>query len=78
MQAKDLPRPLKKYADVISEVSDERSVGDGYWVYLIDGWRDDEGETHCIHEDNPTECAKKMPYIIKCTVPGCCDPQTLE
>jgi hypothetical protein len=68
-----LPKCLRKYADKIREVSDERDSDDGYWVYLASGYRDDEGETHCIHEDTPTECAAKMKYITKCTKLGCCD-----
>ncbi len=72
MAPDNLPRPLKRFAHLISEVSDERSTDEGYWVYLIKGWRDDEGETHCIHEDNPTECAKRMTHLQRCTTPGCC------
>jgi hypothetical protein len=68
-----LPKCLQKYADKIAEVSDERGDDDGYWVYLVKGWRDDEGETHCIHEDNPRECALRMKNIVRCTTPGCCD-----
>lgn len=72
MQKSKLPKPLRKYADKISDVSDERDSGDGYWVYLASGWRDDEGETHCIHEDTPTKCAALMPHIQKCVAPDCC------
>jgi hypothetical protein len=67
-----LPKPLQPFADRIAEVSDERDAGDGYWVYLKVGWRDEEGETHCVHEDTPTACARRMPGLIRCTVPGCC------
>lgn len=70
----NLPRCLRKFADKISEVSDERSAGDGYWVYLANGWRDPDGETHCIHEDTPAECAALMPDIRRCTASDCCNP----
>jgi len=73
MTATDLPKCLRRFADKISDVSDERGSDEGYWVYLASGWRDDEGETHCIHEDTPSECAKKMTGIVRCTAPGCCD-----
>lgn len=70
----NLPKCLQKYAAVIDEVSDERASGDGYWVYLKTGWRDDEGETHCVHEETPAECAKRMTHLTRCTIPGCCAP----
>ncbi len=70
----NLPKCLQRYTDKISEVSDERSTDEGYWVYLAPGWRDDEGETHCIHEDTIKECAAKMKYVTRCTSPGCCTP----
>ncbi len=73
MTVTDLPKTLRKFADKIADVSDERGSGDGYWVYLVNGWRDDEGETHCIHEDTITECAKRMKHIQPCTEPDCCD-----
>jgi hypothetical protein len=67
-----LPKSLRKFADKIQDVSDERGGGDGYWVYLASGWLDPDGETHCIHEDTITECAKLMRWIVPCTEPGCC------
>lgn len=70
-----LPRCLRPFADKIAEVSDERrgyGGDDGYWVYLVAGWRDPDGETHCIHEDTPAECAKLMKWITPCTEIGCC------
>lgn len=73
MIATELPKCLRKFADKIESVSDERGSDDGFWVYLIERWRDDEGETHCIHEDNPKECATLMPHIQRCTDPNCCN-----
>lgn len=72
MTTNDLPKCLHKHAEKISSVSDERGSGDGYWVYLAPGWRDPDGETHCLHEDNPSQCAKLMKWIQPCTTPGCC------
>lgn len=71
--AATLPACLRKFASKIESVSDERGTDQGYWVYLVKGWRDDEGETHCIHEDTPAECAKLMRHITRCATPGCCD-----
>ncbi len=68
----NLPAPLRKYADKIQSVSDERDTEEGYWVYLALGWRDPEGETHCIHEDTPGECARSMSHLQRCNAPGCC------
>jgi len=73
MNATDLPKCLRKYADKIESVSDERGSDDGYWVYLAAGWRTPDGETHCVHEDNPTQCAREMKHITPCTVKGCCN-----
>ena len=81
MATTDLPKCLQKYADKIAEVSDERTphdrhdrVGDGYWVYLKEGWREPDGETHAIHEDNPRDCARLMKWVVPCTDPKCCRP----
>lgn len=64
-----LPKCLKRYAHLIAEVSDERRGDDGYWVYLIPGYWSPDDETHCIHEDNPTECARVMKGVEPCP---CC------
>ena len=69
-----LPKSLEKFRDKISDVDDMRSSGEGYWVYLKEGWRDPDGETHCIHEDTIRECAKLMKWIEPCTDPTCCRP----
>lgn len=69
MTATKLPKCLRKYAHLIAEVSDERrgyGENDGYWVYLVPGYIDPDGECHCIHEDTPAECAKLMKYVEKC------------
>ncbi len=74
MVATELPKCLRKYAGIIESVSDERDSDDGYWVYFVEGWRDDEGETHCVHEDTPAECAKKVKHATRCNDPKCCKP----
>jgi hypothetical protein len=66
MNATNLPASLRKYAKQIAEVSDERSGGDGYWVYLKPGLRYSMDGTHCIHEDTLGECAKAMKYVEPC------------
>jgi hypothetical protein len=43
-------------------------------VYLKEGWRDMDGETHAIHEDHPRDCARLMKWIKPCTDPKCCRP----
>ena len=50
----------------------ERKDGDGYWVYLANGWMCDEGECHTIHEDTISECARRMKGVQPCTLPNCC------
>jgi hypothetical protein len=66
-----LPACLKRFAHMIDEISDERGGGDGYWVYLKAGWIDADGETHCVHEDTPKECALAMGGVVKCEG-ACC------
>jgi hypothetical protein len=41
-------------------------------VYLVAGWADADGETHCIHENTPAECAREMKYVGRCVKPCCC------
>lgn len=77
IDAKLLPKSLRKFAHLIADVSDERAGGDGYWVYLVNGYRWD-GETHCVHEDTITDCARAMRCVAPCTVPGCCTPEGLS
>jgi hypothetical protein len=69
-----LPKSLEKFRDKIDDVSDERASDNGYWVYLKCGWREPDGETHCVHEDTIGECAKLMKWITPCIEPGCCSP----
>ncbi len=71
----NLPRPLKKFAHLIKEVSDERDTDDGYWVYFVAGYWSPEDETHCIHENTPAECAAKMKSVEPC---HCCPGDLVE
>ena len=57
-----LPKCLQKHAAFIDSVSDERSLGEGYWVILRDGWcPTSDPQNHTIHEDTPEECAAYFP-----------------
>jgi hypothetical protein len=49
----------------VESVSDERIFGDGFWVYLKTGFACDP-ETHCIHEDSPSECWSRFKEIHSC------------
>lgn len=62
----NLPKSLQRFASKITDVSDERGSGDGYWVYLKKGWINTLSETHCIHEDTITDCAKEMRFVEVC------------
>lgn len=55
----------------VIEISDERSSGDGFWVYLRSGHCNDEQGLHCIHEDSPTECLRRLRWIEECRCEGC-------
>lgn len=73
MDANKLPKCLRKYSHLIESVSDERHGpnDDGYWVYLMPGWL--SNEVHCIHEENPTQCAKVFSHgLERCKNKSCC------
>jgi hypothetical protein len=59
----------------VDEISDERP-DDGIWVYLKTGWINPQSETHCIHEDTWSACAKQLRGIKHC-YDSCCN-QTLS
>lgn len=41
-------------------VSDERRMGDGFWIYLKTGWICASTECGTIHEDSPSKCLKVL------------------
>ena len=68
-----LPKSLRKYADRIDSVEDLRDTDEGYWIHLIEGWRDYEGETHTINEPTLRESAKCLGWAQPCHGgPDCC------
>lgn len=60
---------------LVDEVSDERSTGDGIWVYLVNGycW----GEVHSLHEDTVKGLLAAWDDITRC-ICGCCCPHGPE
>jgi hypothetical protein len=67
-----LPKCLERYRSKIEEISDERGMDQGYWVYLIPGWQNSfDPSCHIIHEDNPTQCSKVLRYIEPCDCNDC-------
>lgn len=65
IDANKLPRPLRKHAAKIHDISDERGSGDGYWVYLERGWILYPDGTHQAHEDTPTQCAQRISDLVE-------------
>lgn len=55
----------------VEEISDERSAGDGFWVYLKSGFYGYEEGSHIIHEDSPSECLKFMRDVRPCKCNEC-------
>ena len=55
----------------VREFSDERSSGDGYWLYLKAGWRNDNGHEHAIHEDTPEQCLRELTSVEICACQEC-------
>lgn len=66
-----LPKSLRPYAAVIEDVSDERQMGDGYWVYLKKGYYWDDPGLHIVHEDTITECVRCLKERQVCTCHEC-------
>lgn len=61
---------LAKYPDKIAEVGDESSTGDGYWLYLKDGWCW-QGEVHSVHEWNMKDLLKAWGDVQPCDCEDC-------
>ncbi len=71
----------------VGSISDERSTGDGFWVYtqgfcresLPSGEHREDVCLHIVHEDTPTKCWARMNELIRCDCAGHCnagaDPQ---
>lgn len=57
MDRKDLPKCLRKWADRIDSISNEKAYGEGCWVYLNDRFFSEEMGCRTIHEDTWAECA---------------------
>jgi len=55
----------------VDEISDERSAGDGFWVYLKVGYYGYEEGSHIIHEDSPTKCLEYLRDARKCSCDDC-------
>lgn len=54
----------KKYRDAIADYSDERSNGDGWWIYLKEPFFNDQMECRTIHEQKLGDCIKELKRIV--------------
>ena len=41
---------------LVQDISDERGYGDGFWIYLKDGFINEATDTSGIHEETVAEC----------------------
>lgn len=55
----------------VSSISDERLAGDGYWVYLKDGWCIEQKGQHIIHENTPSQCFNLLKHVEVCICKEC-------
>ena len=56
----------------IEEVSDERGIGNGYFVYLKPGWAyGGTGEAHCFSEDTIKDIRDSMKLVEPCSCDDC-------
>jgi hypothetical protein len=46
----------------VGSISDERNSGDGYWIYLANGWYNEDFDKGCtiIHEHTVKECLSQL------------------
>jgi len=58
LSADSATRSLRAAANhpLVRDISDERGMGDGVWIYLHDGWNDPSTDANAIHEDSVSEC----------------------
>jgi hypothetical protein len=68
---KTLKRLLEAHPDKISEIGDESGSGDGYWVYLRNGWRCGQSETHAVHEWNMKDLLGAFRSVEPCDCADC-------
>ncbi len=54
----------EKYRNAINEFSDERSNGDGFWIYLKPPFYNSEMECRIIHEQKLSDCIKILKGIV--------------
>lgn len=53
-----------KYKAAISEVSDERNNGDGWWIYLKEPYFNTGLECNIIHEQQLSECISQLKTCV--------------
>ena len=69
-----LPKSLQRYASRIADYSDERSSGNGIWLYYKRGWKSLSDPMGCLHQDHEdtvkelVSCARAM---LKCDCNDC-------
>ena len=58
---KTLSEACRRHAEKVAEVGNEGE--DGFWIYLSDGWIDDESGCHAIHEYTVRECVARFRFV---------------
>lgn len=76
MAGKVSPRWPRSMAEVkrdprVRDVSDERGMGDGVWIYLVAGYDNGSPETHAVSEDTVGEALAAFRGIRKCSCEDC-------
>jgi hypothetical protein len=70
-----LPKTLKNLwannRDKINEIVDERSSGDGYWIYLTPGWLCGDLECHFCHEWTVADVLEAFRSVHACDCEEC-------
>lgn len=69
-----LPRTLRKFASRITDYENDTCNDNGHWVYLADGWKNNDDPiavNHTIHETTLAECVAMIRGAIRCDCADC-------
>lgn len=61
---KTLDRLAPKYLDAILKISDERNMGDGWWIYLREPFFNPVLECKIIHEQVLADCIEQLKHCV--------------
>jgi hypothetical protein len=61
---KTLDKLATKYLAAIDDISDERNLGDGFWIYLKKPFFNAHMESRIIHEQKLSDCISELKRCV--------------